>query len=221
MTWTDALNECQATRPRSNLASIQDKSTNDFLTRMTGGKEHTWIGGYQGVNDKWFWSDGSKWTGYTNWGPGEPNNDGSGEDHIGLNRHGAGTWNDFPNNNKLGFLCQYDPILDIRDNNLLRTIPFFGPEYRISLEVFVNSFTVPNMQVGYYADILHFTSTDGNCCKVGGRIPSIFTRKDNKIAVCTQIGNNGNYHKDLDFVKEKWIKLEIQQYSVGGGEVIK
>ena len=113
MTWTNALKACQATRPSSNLASIQDKSTNDFLTRMTGGKEHTWIGGYQGVNDKWFWSDGSKWTGYTNWGPGEPNNDGSGEDHIGLNRYGAGTWNDFPILNKLGFLCQYDPNLGI------------------------------------------------------------------------------------------------------------
>ena len=104
---------------------------------------------------------------------------------------------------------------------MLRTIPSLGPEYRISLEVFVNSFTVPNMQDGYYADILHFTSTDGNCCEVGGRIPAIFTRKDNKMTVCTQIGTNGNYYNSFDFVKEKWIKLEIQQNYIGGGEVIK
>ena len=114
MTWTDALKACQAKRPSSNLASIQDKSTNDFLTKMTGGKEHTWIGGggYQGIYDKWFWSDGSKWTGYTNWAPGEPSN-GNGGDHIGLNRYGAGMWNDFPIKNKLGFLCQYDPNLGL------------------------------------------------------------------------------------------------------------
>ena len=111
--------------------------------------------------------------------------------------------------------------IDIRENNLLRTIPSLGPEYRISLEVFVNSFTVPNMQDGYYADILHFTSTDGTCCNVGGRIPSIFTKKGNKISVCTQIGTNGNYYNSFDFVKEKWIKLEIQQNYIGGGEVIK
>ena len=120
-----------------------------------------------------------------------------------------------------GFIDLFYSILEIRDNNLLRTIPALGPDYKISLEVSVNSFTVPNMQAGNYADILHFTSTDGNCCKVGGRIPSIFTRKDNKIHVCTQIGNNGNYHKNFDFVKEKWIKLEIQQYYIDGGEVIK
>ena len=111
--------------------------------------------------------------------------------------------------------------IDIRENNLLRTIPSFGPEYRISLEVFVNSFTVPHLQVGYYADILHFTSTDGTCCNVGGRIPSIFTKKGNKISVCTQIGTNGNYQKDFNFAKDEWIKLEIQQYYIVGGEVIK
>ena len=50
------------------------------------------------------------WTEYDNWGPGEPSNGAGGsEDHIGLNFHGPGIWNDFSIEIQLGSICQYDP----------------------------------------------------------------------------------------------------------------
>ena len=112
ITWTDAFKACQSIsiNPSSTLVSIHDNETNNFLTNLTGGKEWTWTGGYQDDNEKWFWTDGSKWRGYDNWSPGQPDDHGREEDHLGLNFVKPGHWNDFNNQrHPQGALCQYDP----------------------------------------------------------------------------------------------------------------
>ena len=115
--WTDALEFCiqsVASNPSSTLASVHDNTTNDFLTALTGGSYSAWLGGYKDDQENWRWADGSTWTGYNNWAPGEPNNYGAGEHHLLLNYHGAGLWNDFTNATYKGSICQYKPTPGIR-----------------------------------------------------------------------------------------------------------
>ena len=114
-TWKDARKQCQDEAHQaagknimSDLASIPDNATNIFLTMLT--RNVSWVGGYQDRSGhwKWLWSDGSYWTGYSNWKIGEPNNGSGGyEKHIGINFKGTGLWNDFAPSVKLGSICQY------------------------------------------------------------------------------------------------------------------
>ena len=107
-TWSDALKSCESSSPTSTLASVHDKTTNDFLTTLSGGTSWTWIGGYQDDNEAWHWADGSRWTGYNNWGQGQPDNARGEEDHLGLNFPGRGLWNDFSGvSHPQGYICQY------------------------------------------------------------------------------------------------------------------
>ncbi len=108
--WTEALESCKSSSPSSTLSSVHDTTTNDFLTALSGGSSWTWLGGYQDDEEKWHWADGSKWTGYKNWGPGQPDNYGNREHYLGLNYPKRGQWNDFPDiKYPQGSICQYDP----------------------------------------------------------------------------------------------------------------
>merc|ERR1711868_206666 len=79
-------------------------------TNLTGGSEWTWIGGYQDDADEWNWTDGSEWTGFNPWGPGQPDNLWGKDDHLGINYPRAGEWNDFNGDYPQGSICQYDPF---------------------------------------------------------------------------------------------------------------
>ena len=99
----------------------------------------------------------------------------------------------------------------------MTTLPSIGPSYKISFDLFVNSYSGVNLQHEYWAEVLRFTCTNKDCCAPGDRIPIVMTRKDGKIAVSTQVGDNGNYHSTEPFLKTRtWTKLEIQQYSQNG-----
>ena len=105
----------------------------------------------------------------------------------------------------------------ILGRKLLTTLPSIGPSYRISFELFVNSFSGVNLQHGWWAEVLRFTCTDKDCCAPGDRIPIIMTRKDGKIAVSSQVGDNGNYHGTEPYLKPKtWKRVEIRQYEKSG-----
>lgn len=77
-----------------------------------------WLGGYQpkGIlpaSDGWEWSSGETW-GYTNWAPGQPDNDDLGESFVHFSNLGTqldGTWNDRAhddNNRDTGYIVEYN-----------------------------------------------------------------------------------------------------------------
>ena len=112
--WEDALTACQLAteNPSSSLASVHDKTTNEFLTSLSGGQSLAWIGGYQDDQDNWLWSDGSPFSEFWTlglWYPNPPDNSAGKEDYLGINFDGPGLWNDFENAYPNGRLCQYDP----------------------------------------------------------------------------------------------------------------
>ena len=61
-TWTSALSHCRDIGWTTDLVSIQDEDTNDFLLSLASDKDF-WIGGFKDTSliGKWYWSDGSEW----------------------------------------------------------------------------------------------------------------------------------------------------------------
>ena len=95
----------------------------------------------------------------------------------------------------------------------MTTLPCLGLEFEVSLDVLVSSFRVPNMEHGYYAEILRLTTTTNNCCKKGDRILTLFTRKDNSIIPITHIGENYNHAPVFGSIKvDKWIHVRARQF---------
>jgi hypothetical protein len=64
------------------------------MVQTFGTAERYWIGFTDRYSEgTWEWEFG--WdTGYTNWAPGEPNNNWSGEDFAVMNWNSQGQWND-------------------------------------------------------------------------------------------------------------------------------
>ena len=63
----------------------------------------------------------------------------------------------------------------------------------VSVVLKINSYTVPNLKDGVWAEVLRFTTTENNCCNVGDRILAIFTNNnDKKVYVKMDINNQGN-----------------------------
>ncbi|MFB2935938.1 lectin-like protein [Aerosakkonemataceae cyanobacterium BLCC-F154] len=98
---------------RSNLATINNALENDILTILFG-NQRPWIGFNDTETEGEFqWVSGEAVT-FTNWFPGEPNDDGTlGEDYTELLNNGR--WNDLP------LTSQRRGIVEINLNNL---VPF-------------------------------------------------------------------------------------------------
>jgi Ca2+-binding RTX toxin-like protein len=89
--WTQA--QAQAVTLGGNLVTVNDAAENQFLVNTFGGKEGLWIGLTDEVTEGTFkWANGEAVT-YTNWAPGEPNNDGN-QDYAWINYQNPGKWDD-------------------------------------------------------------------------------------------------------------------------------
>ncbi|XP_043835690.1 low affinity immunoglobulin epsilon Fc receptor isoform X1 [Dromiciops gliroides] len=89
-TWSQAKFACVNLQGR--LVSIKSKEEQIFLTQKSN-KKGSWIGLRDlDIEGEFIWMDGSP-LGYSNWSPGEPNNQGQGEDCVAM-RGINGRWND-------------------------------------------------------------------------------------------------------------------------------
>ncbi|XP_073910331.1 low affinity immunoglobulin epsilon Fc receptor [Castor canadensis] len=87
--WIQARFACSDLEGR--LVSIHSQEEQDFLTKHAN-KKGSWIGLRDlDVEGKFIWMDGTP-VDYSNWHPGEPNNEGQGEDCVMM--QGSGQWND-------------------------------------------------------------------------------------------------------------------------------
>ena len=111
--WTSAQSYCRSktTNPSANLVSIPDETTNNFLLNtlpsITDNTE-VWLGGYR-ENGQWLWSDGSQWTGWTNWQSGKPSAGGNNDYLEFWGRKNSRIWNNVQKSFNRRILCQYDP----------------------------------------------------------------------------------------------------------------
>ena len=94
--WSDA--EAEAISLGGHLVTINDQAENDFVFNTFSefanpSNPALWIGFNDiDVEGTWVWSSGAQVT-YTNWTPGEPNNQGGNEDAAVINPPDA-EWND-------------------------------------------------------------------------------------------------------------------------------
>ena len=116
MSWDDARAYCQTTYPGGDLASIFDEQgqANAQAACMSVAEDGScWIGLTDAALEGTFsWADGTplEVADYAHWAPGEPNDWGTGEDHVQLwHRWDAGddeTWNDADGSGTNAFVCQ-------------------------------------------------------------------------------------------------------------------
>lgn len=95
-----------AKKKGGHLVCIADKSECDFVTAMTRGpREGIWLGcSDEGKEGVWSWVDGTPFK-FNNWGKGQPDNYGSGEDFAIIAHDGK--WNDAPANWHVMFVVQW------------------------------------------------------------------------------------------------------------------
>ena len=103
------------------------------------------------------------------------------------------------------------------------TLSSWGPIFKVSLELKIKSYNVPNLKNEYWAEVLRFTNTDNDCCNVGDRIPAIFTNNnDKKVYVIMDINNKGNeVVLEHSFEENKWYKIELTQRKNYNDEKVK
>ena len=107
-------------------------------------------------------------------------------------------------------------ILDmehISKDNLVETLPSWGKYFEVSLKIWVESFSGNN---DGWSELLRFTATENDCCFAGDRILAIFIHSAGHIYFTSQVGTNGNFHKNVDLKLKTWIKVEIKQYPKNG-----
>ena len=96
----------------------------------------------------------------------------------------------------------------IGNNRLLDTLPSWGPEFQISVDIKMTSFAG-----SHYKSIISFTNNPGHCCDVGDRIPAILLKMDTKqLHVGTQIDSNGNSWANSKSVEiNTWYNMKMTQ----------
>ena len=90
-------------------------------------------------------------------------------------------------------------------------LPSWGDHFYISMELWIESYGRANS----FTELLRFTATNKNCCSAGDRIPAIFAH-NGIIHVTSQVGTNGNAHKNFNIKTKTWTKVEIKQYKENG-----
>ncbi|MBI1349237.1 hypothetical protein GC163_23455 [bacterium] len=114
--WEDARTRCE--QMGGNLATIQDQDENALVLLLMekSSVNQAWLGATDKRREStWEWVTGEKF-GYSNWGPGEPNNQ-FGTEHFlvlikSLNGDDLwrGKWSDQPSDssNQPGFICEWE-----------------------------------------------------------------------------------------------------------------
>jgi len=98
----------------------------------------------------------------------------------------------------------------VTKNNQIATIANFGPEYRVAVDIMVHSAS------SVWNSILRFTSTGGDCCNVGDRIPAIFYNSGGHLLIESAVNERGNYGPTYGIDLEEWYHIEIFQTILNG-----
>ncbi|XP_043954894.1 ladderlectin-like [Gambusia affinis] len=97
MTWARAERNCLSMG--ANLASIPNMNEYRQIQTLIFTASHesnvAWVGGSNAQEENiWLWSDGNRFS-YTNWCPGEPNNDEGMQRCLHINNSDAKCWDDY------------------------------------------------------------------------------------------------------------------------------
>ena len=95
--------------------------------------------------------------------------------------------------------------LTVSKNNLVATIPIWGPSFTVSLDLKINSFEVPNLMSGAWAEVLRFSNTESD----QDRSPAIFTHKDGFIRITLE-KNGIIFVEDVSIKTNEWYIVSMK-----------
>ena len=105
----------------------------------------------------------------------------------------------------------------ITANTLYATIPTWGRTFGVTFLLWIEAYPLSE-QPQPWAELVRFTSTEGNCCSDGDRIPAIFLHKDGYIRICTFLSF---YHCENVFVDlQSWTLVELKQDHEGNKVIL-
>ena len=149
-TYSEAVEYCKLYG--GHLATISDSNENDFIYNLI--TENGFSECYFGFNDmekegvfQWVTDESIS---YTNWAPGEPNNDGGNEDHATFSTKRQKRWND-GNFSNSAFVCEWDYDSEIEK-------PVIGDFYISSAEELIALSKNNTLYGGYKGSTIHFTN---------------------------------------------------------------
>lgn len=109
-TWTSVKKECE--RLGGYLITITSADEQNFMKKISNGKGHIWLGATDEKEEgHWEWVTGEKFGEYTNWTPGEPNNEENREHYMVARGRDNYTWDDRfdkPTNGPYAFICEWE-----------------------------------------------------------------------------------------------------------------
>ena len=111
--------------------------------------------------------------------------------------------------------------LPVLKENILGSIPTWGPEYKLSVEIYIDSFG--NSSNNRNTEILRLNAGDAAYGKAGYMIPALYTDSGTsgnlrQIQIATQIGDNWSWSKTIPVSRRTWYTLDLIQY-VDNGKV--
>ena len=98
---------------------------------------------------------------------------------------------------------------DVKKNTEIGALPSWGPEFRISFDLMVNS-----LSGGTWLSVLSFKRDGGkrNGGVIGDRNPAIFLNKKGFITFASGVNGNPNHNFNFNSIKlKKWYSIEIAQ----------
>ena len=102
------------------------------------------------------------------------------------------------------------PFSALNENRILKNFDKWGPQFKIDLEVFINSMDTP------WATIIRFTDDNSSdCCEPGQRSPGIFFNPHFELRwrMDQDLGDQFDISKDVGL--KSWFNLSISQYLRG------
>lgn len=115
MTWGEAKVYCE--KQGGHLATVTSEKEWEIIhNAVMTNQKHYWLGGTDVENEgEWKWVTGEAWT-FEGWCDNEPNNDYDGtEDYLGTYTN-TYQWNDYRNNEKQNFICEFEKK-DVQNTN--------------------------------------------------------------------------------------------------------
>lgn len=106
LSWTEAKAYCEMLG--GHLAYVDSSEENDFVSSLTakGQEKGYWLGGENLTNSGTYqWTDGTALS-YQNWDSNQPDSTNNNEHYLEI--WDGGKWNDAPNVEGLGFVCEYE-----------------------------------------------------------------------------------------------------------------
>ena len=101
------------------------------------------------------------------------------------------------------------------------SIPTWGPEYKLSVEIYIDSFG--NSSHNRNTEILRLNAADAAYGEAGYMIPALYTDSGSsgnlrQIQIATQINDNWSWRKSIPVSRKTWYMLDLIQY-VDNGKV--